>query len=75
MKGPELEFRPFAFGNFLLTTHLNGNSSMQMRQDLGVEQNETWFPLQNTREVYEMGRGPITGTVRIDEIIFHGWIR
>jgi len=68
----KLPCRIRAIGIYLLATHLQGLSSLQLHRELGLNQKAAWFLLHRRRLAFETGAGPFAGPVEGDETYMGG---
>ena len=71
LHGPKLGCRTWAMAIYLLTTSLNGVSSMQLHRDLGIRQATAWHLAYRIREAWDEGADPGASPVEVDET-YHG---
>ena len=73
LAGSNLTLKQWAWGIYLVVTHLKSVSSMKLHRDLGVTQKTAWFMLHRIRETWGGGNGAsFSGPVEVDEAYFGG---
>ena len=76
MQSSKLPLQKWAFGIYLMSTHLKGVSSMKLHRDLGISQKTAWMLIHKIREGFlgpHHGDGSgLSGTVEVDETYIGG---
>ena len=73
LAGSDLTLKQWAWGIYLVVTHLKSVSSMKLHRDLGVMQKMAWFMLHRIRKTWGGGNGAaFTGPVEVDETYMGG---
>ena len=67
MQGSNLGYRTWAVAIYLLTTSLEGVSSMKLHRDLGIRQSSAWHLAHRIREAWNERADPRAGPVEVDE--------
>ena len=72
MQGSNLPLRKWALGIYLMSTSLEGVSSIKLHRDLGITQKTAWMMEHKIRQGWLDGDGPLAGAVEIDETYIGG---
>lgn len=67
LAGSNLTLRQWAWGIYLVVTHLKSISSMKLHRDLKVTQKTAWFMLHRIREAFGDMLTDLEGPVEVDE--------
>ena len=70
----KLGFQTWLVAIYLLTTGLNGVSSMKLHRDLGIRQSSAWHLAHRIRQAWAAGESfePFVGPVEADETFVGG---
>ena len=72
MEGSKLGYQVWAIAIYLLTTNLEGVSSLKLHRDLGITQKTAWHLAHRLRKSFEAKGMKFTGTVEVDETYMGG---
>ena len=73
MQSSKIGLQKWAIGIYMMTTGLNGTSSMKISRDLGIHQESAWHLMHRIREAFVAGADkPFLGPVEADETYFGG---
>ncbi len=72
MQSSKLGYQVWAIAIYLVTTNLNGISSMKLHQDLGITQKTAWHLAHRLRISFEQDAGLLNGVVEVDETYMDG---
>ena len=75
IRGSKLSFRTWAWAIYLLTTSLEGVSSMKLHRDLGIRQASAWHLAHRIREAWAERADQRTGTGVVDGTDLAGKVR
>lgn len=67
MQSSKLGYRMWAIAAYLVTTDLNGVSSMKLHRDLEITQKTARYMLHRLRKACESGLPLFSGSVEVDE--------
>ena len=67
MEGSKLGYQTWAIAIYLVTTNLNGASSMKLHHDLEITQKSAWHLAHRIRKAYEVSIPLFAGPVKVDE--------
>ena len=72
MHGSKLPLKTWGLAMYILTTGLEGTSSMKLHRDLGITQKAAWHLAHRIRKAWEIDNEPFTGPVEVDETYVGG---
>lgn len=72
MEASNLGYQKWAFALYLISTNLNGISSMKLHRDLKIRQATAWHLSQRIRKAFADGHLKMAGPVEVDEAFFGG---
>ncbi len=72
MQASNLGYQTWAIAIYLLTTSLNGVSSMKLHRDLGITQKSAWHLAHRIRRAWARTGDPFVGPVEADETFVGG---
>ena len=72
MQSSKLGYQTWAIAAYLVTTNLNGVSSMKLHRNLEITQKSAWHLMHRLRKTYELGMPLFSGPVEADETYVGG---
>jgi len=72
MQSSKVPLQKWVIAMYLMSTSLNGVSSMKLHRDLGLTQKTAWLLAQKIRQGWVDGGGKLVGNVEVDETYIGG---
>ena len=72
LESSKIGYQKWAMAFYILTTGINGTSSMKLHRDIGVTQKTAWHMAHRIRDTWEKETAPFSGPTEVDETYIGG---